>query len=459
MEIKPLVVLLTLTLPIASYAADEEMLIDEDEALELVEDDSSGLELDEESLPEELSEGDLISDNDSMGNMEDDISDAGSSPVSFEGKIGIEYRRFYQSGIAPGQDYHNNFSLLLEPTWHYEWDSGSQNIVFTPFARIDDQDDERTHFDIRELLWTKYEGDWTIRAGIGKVFWGVAESQHLVDVINQTDLIENIDGEEKLGQQMLNIAYTSDIGTFDFFILPGFRERTFPGEDGRLRLIPKVADDHVIYESGAKEKHIDFAVRWAHTLGDWDIGLAHFHGTTRDPQYVPVFNGGTLVEFRTIYEIIDQTSIDVQAVKGSWLWKLEVFSRGGQGSGRFEAATAGFEYTFSGVFESGADLGLLAEYLYDSRDRIELTTPYDDDVYLGTRLGFNDTQSTELLVGVILDRGSSEWAYSIEGSRRIGESLKATIEARGFANNNPKNLIAYPVRNDDYIMFKLEKFF
>lgn len=458
MEIKPLVVLLTLALPFASYAADEEMLIDEDDALELVEDEGN-LDLDEDALSEELSEGDLISEDDSMDSLESDLSDDSSSPVSFEGKVAVEYRHFYQSGIAPEQNYHNNFSLKLEPTWGYEWDGGSQNIVFTPFVRIDDQDDERTHFDIRELLWTKFAGDWTIRAGIGKVFWGVAESQHLVDVINQTDLIENIDGEEKLGQQMLNIAYTSDIGTFDFFILPGFRERTFPGEDGRLRLIPKVADDHVIYESGAKEKHIDLAVRWAHTIGDWDIGLAHFHGTTRDPQYVPVFNGPALVEFRTIYEIIDQTSIDVQAVKGNWLWKLEAFSRGGQASGRFEAATAGFEYTFSGIFESGADFGLLAEYLYNNRKSIELTTPFENDVYLGTRFGFNDTQSTELLVGVILDWDTSEWFYSVEGSRRIGDSWKVSVEARGFANNNPKNLIAYPVRNDDYIMLELEKFF
>ncbi len=458
MEIKPLVVLLSLTLPLAAHAADEEILIDDDEALELIEDDVS-LDLNEESMPDELAEETLISDAESLDGLEDDVPDEDSSPLSFEGKVAIEYRRFFQSGIAPGQDYNNNFSLMLEPTWRYEWDGGSQNIVFTPFARIDDQDDERTHFDIRELLWTKFAGDWTIKAGIGKVFWGVAESQHLVDVINQTDLIENTDGEEKLGQQMLNIAYTSDYGTFDLFILPGFRERTFPADDGRLRLIPKVADDHVVYESGAKEKHVDFAVRWAHTLGDWDIGLAHFHGTTRDPQYIPVFNGGALVEFRAIYEIIDQTSIDVQAVKGNWLWKLESFSRGGQGSGRFEAATAGFEYTFSGVFESGADLGLLAEYLYDSRDRTELTTPFEDDVYLGARLGLNDTQSTELLVGVILDRHSSEWIYSVEGSRRIGDSWKISVEARGFANNNPKNLIAYPVRNDDYIMFELERFF
>ncbi|RLA23468.1 MAG: hypothetical protein DRQ61_03805 [Gammaproteobacteria bacterium] len=454
MDIKPLLVILSFALPFAAQAEDEELLLDEEETLELIEDDDA-LSLDEDSDSMELSNDMLIADTIDSQNEDD-------SPFTFEGSVGIEYRRFYQKGAAPTQDYHNNFSFKIEPTWRYEWDDGSQNIVFTPFARVDDQDEERTHFDIRELLWTKFTGDWTIRAGVGKVFWGVTESQHLVDIINQTDFVENINGEEKLGQSMLNLAYTADYGTFDLFVLPGFRERTFPGEDGRLRLIPQVDNDHALYESGAGDDHIDFAVRWAQTIGDWDIGLAHFHGTTRDPQYVPVFNGvgAPPVKLLAYYEIIDQTSIDTQAVKGNWLWKLEAYSRGGQGSGRFEAAATGFEYTFSGVFETGADLGLLAEYLYDNRDISELTTPFDDDIYLGTRFGFNDTQSTELLIGFIMDRrNNSEWTYSVEGSRRIAEDWKISLEARGFGSAGPEYPISHSVRKDDYIMFELERFF
>lgn len=426
--------------------------------------DSGGEELLLDSGDELSGEDGILLEGDAETLIDSDaIADFSADPsggLTFDGKVAVEYRRFYEPGLAPEQNYHNNFSFVIEPSWRYEWDGGNQSVVFTPFARIDDQDDERTHYDIRELLWTKNSGPWIFRAGIGKVFWGVTESQHIVDIINQTDLIENTDTEDKLGQAMLNIAYSTDIGTFELYILPGFRERTFPGQEGRLRLVPKVNDDHTVYESGAKQKHIDLAVRWAHTLGDWEIGLAHFHGTTRDPQYIPVLNAFMVpTEFRAFYEIIDQTSIDLQAVKGSWLWKLEAFSRGGQGSSRFEAMAAGFEYTISGIYQTGADLGLLAEYLYDNRDRLELTTPFDDDIYLGARLGLNDTQSTELLVGVIMDRHTSEWAYSVEGSRRIGDNWKISMEARGFSNSNPKNLISYPVRKDDYLMLELERFF
>lgn len=456
MDIKVLPIILSIMLPFSLYAADTLDL--DNDTLEIL-DDGGVMEFGDDTHTMELLDESLGSVEELLSDATDDDFNEAGGGLSFEGKAALEFTRFYQTGLSPDQDYHNNSSFLIEPTWRYEWDDGLQSVVFTPFARVDEQDGNRTHVDIRELLWTKTAGDWTVRAGIGKVFWGVTESQHLVNIINQTDLIENTDGEEKLGQQMLNVAYATDYGSVELFVLPGFRERTFPGTDGRLRLVPKVADDHVIYESGAKAKHVDVALRWAYTLGAWDVGLAHFHGTTRDPQYVPVIVGGQLVEFRTLYEIIDQTSIDAQAVKGDWLWKFEGITRGGQGSGRFEAATVGFEYTLGGIFETGSDLGFLAEYLYDNRRSSELTTPFDNDVYLGMRLGMNDAQSTELLAGVIIDRSNSEWAYNVEASRRIAEGWKVNLEARGFSNNSRKSLIAYTVRRDDYIKLELERFF
>jgi hypothetical protein len=51
-----------------------------------------------------------------------------------------------------------------------------------------------------------------------------------VDIINQTDLVENIDGEDKLGQPMVHFSYFGDWGVVDFFLLPYLRERTYPGK-------------------------------------------------------------------------------------------------------------------------------------------------------------------------------------------------------------------------------------
>src|SRR5690606_16002138 len=100
--------------------------------------------------------------------------------------------------------------------------------------------------------------------------------------------------------------------------------------------------------------------------------------------------------------------IDIQTIKGSWLWKLEALMRSGQGD-RFYAATGGVEYTLFDLFESGIDLGLIAEYMYDSRgyNNVQALTQqvlFQDDFLAAVRLGFNDIQNTQLLAGVIFDR-------------------------------------------------------
>lgn len=89
-----------------------------------------------------------------------------------------------------------------------------------------------------------------------KEFWGVAEARHLVDIINQTDEVENFDREDKLGQPMINLALINNWGTLDFFLLTGFRDRTFPGREGRLRTFPEIDVGEERYEKhGFEKKH------------------------------------------------------------------------------------------------------------------------------------------------------------------------------------------------------------
>ena len=45
----------------------------------------------------------------------------------------------------------------------------------------------------------------------------------------------NPDGEDKLSQPMVNLALIRDWGAPDFFLLPYFRGRIFPGVKGKLQ--------------------------------------------------------------------------------------------------------------------------------------------------------------------------------------------------------------------------------
>ena len=370
------------------------------------------------------------------------------------GYVEPELRLFAQEGMQAEQA-RTDVSLAIQPEFIHE--RGDHQFVFTPFARIDQQDDERTHADVRELYWLYAGDDWEFQVGIGRVFWGVTESQHLVDIINQTDLVENMDGEDKLGQPMIRGSLVRDWGIVDAFILPGFRERTWPGKKGRLRYPLVVDTDAARYESSREQRHVDWALRWTQTWGDWDIGLAHFSGTSREPQLVPGLNSAGEAVLVPWYPLIEQTSLDLQAVKGDWLWKLEAVSRNGQWRKRYAAATTGFEYTLVGVNDTAIDLGLIAEYLWDERGSNALT-PFQNDLMAGARITLNDQQSTELLLGLITDLEYDSRVFSIEASRRLFDHFKLMLEVRLFNSGEPRDLL-HGFRRDDYLQVALAWFF
>ena len=385
--------------------------------------------------------------------------------VDLSGRIELEPRGFMQSPAHPGQNRHG-LSLAVQPELHHSFDDDRQSLLFSPFVRLDSADDERTHFDVRELLYQRVFDAAELRIGIGRVFWGVTESYHLVDVINQTDLVENIDREDKLGQPLVNLTLIRDWGAVDLFVLPGFRERTFPGREGRLRSEPFIDTERATYESGAGRQRIDYAVRWSHAIGDFDIGVAHFRGTSREPRLLPECEDGrsalstpcnpSTVVLAPRYEVVNRTSLDVQATRDATLWKLEALHESGQGD-TYVAWVAGFEYSWFGINESGMDLGLLVEHLFDDRGA-NAPHPLEDDVFAGMRLAFNDEEDTALLAGVIVDMEGDATNLTLEASRRVGDDWKVELETRiwtGVANDDPMS----PLRDDDYLQLTLSRFF
>jgi hypothetical protein len=380
-----------------------------------------------------------------VGRSEAQSDDRWSGFLALDARVFPEGPLFTQQ--SPG-----DASVAVQVEYSREWDGGRQSFVATPFGRLDAQDPQRTHFDVRELSWRYAAESWELRAGFRKVFWGVVESYHLVDVINQTDLVEDIDGEQKLGQPMVNFAWIRPWGTIDAFLLAGFRERTFPGPRGRLRFPVAVDEDRTVYQSSAGQKHLDWALRWSKSLGPWDIGLAHFSGTSRDPIFTPVVDGSGAPALVPYYELTRRTSLDLQLTHEDALYKLEaVHHRGGLGS--YVSAIGGIEYTFSGFLGSRADLGVLGEYMF-SQKGVNVVHPFEDDVFLGTRIQFNDVDSTQVLAGVILDRKTGAGFFNLEASRRIGSSWTLSLKARAFASI-PESDLLYGFRLDDYLQIGL----
>lgn len=417
------------------------------------------------------------------------------------GRVSLESRYFPRTGIDPGLQSSHTSGFVVEPKLYVE-DVEGRSATVVPFFRYDSADSVRTHWDLREAYALLYgelgEGEWEVRLGADRVFWGVAESQHLVDIVNQIDFLEHPNGEVKLGQPMVHVTWTADWGTLEFFGLPYHRPRIYPGQGGRLRFAGVLDDERVEYESGAKEWHPDFAARYSRSFGPLDIGVSVFNGTSREATLIcmpPACNLLTGISdpsniWIPYYAQIRQFGLDAQLTLDAWLFKFEAMHRSGdrnafgrereyareyiavaEGAGGFDdlvgtlrkeeyvAAVVGGEYTFYSVFGSTADVGLLAEWNYDERGRQALPRrqpmTLDNDFFVGMHLSFNDVQSTEITAAFFTDASRATRTLGVEFDRRLSDQWSLHAESSSILSMDPDD-IQWVGRRDSFFEFHLE---
>jgi len=378
------------------------------------------------------------------------LSSHASLHFEISGKLSTQLQVFTQEALYSGQNQNHNQSFTAEPIFHWEWNEGNDSIRFLPFFRVDEHDSERQHGDIRELYWNHVGQDWELRIGVRQEFWGVTEFRHLVDVINQTDTVEDIDGEDKLGQPMINLSLVENWGVLDLYVLPGFRERTFPGLSERLRGPVVVDRSQTRYSSNDWRRDIDLAIRWSHTLGIVDLGLHGFHGSNREPQ-LQLAEIDTQSVLSPFYEQMNQIGLDTQVTLDSWLWKFETIWRDTE-SGTYWASQLGFEYIFYGVADSTTDIGVILEYGWD-KNAENSSAQSQNTLFLGARFTLNDVDSKEMLLSVDYPGKS----LFVQVNRRLHQRWTVSIDGK-FFNAKDNHDILYDLRNDDHIQLTVEYF-
>src|SRR5690606_12637972 len=135
-----------------------------------------------------------------------------------------------QTTLTPRLDAYSigdrqELDAALEAKW--EWQTvldGGQQLDIELAGRAGGAREHQAA-DIRELSWSLARDAWEVRAGLSRVFWGVTETRHLVDVINQVDLRFDPDGDERLSQPMLSLTHRSLGRTLTAFALPCYRPR------------------------------------------------------------------------------------------------------------------------------------------------------------------------------------------------------------------------------------------
>lgn len=373
---------------------------------------------------------------------------AAAQQAGTTGVVALDARVFLEAPPFGRQDRHGaGGSLELERRWRV----GANALSLKPHLRVDQTGQ---YIDLREALWERDIGKLNVRAGFQKVFWGVMESNHLIDIINQTDQASDPDGEEKFGQPMVALGWSVEgLGRFELFHLPYFRERRLPGPRARLRPDPPPAQRGNLNPGG--RWHPDFAARWSTSSQLADVGMYVFRGLSREPDLTLLGPDTVAPVLQASYRPITQFGADVQLPSGSMMWKGEMLYRRGHGR-PFSAFSVGGEYTWP--FAVG-DLGLIVEWSRDYRDTTAPMSYFSKALFAGVRYRMNNQHDSEVIVGHQIDRSNHLRFVSVEMSRRLGDNWKLQVEGKKFMLRDATISPLAVLQEESYLQAKLSYFF
>ena len=321
-----------------------------------------------------------------------------------------------------------------------------------------------------EYVSERYE----FRLGYQTFFWGTVESQNIVDILNQEDFIGDFLDPEKIGEPSLRVRTLLGETRIDLFAFFYFTPAPLPGKVNRYNFFDGAMDisDDPFYTSSAKRGRQQVAARLDHTIGSADFGVAYFNGYEKFPV---VFIQPGASDADTLYYEMQQISGDLQMSLGNWLIKLEglyqdtgisdsitrdILLPDGSTAARelvpkdHAAFAGGWEYTLFGVLGK-SDLGLFAEYLYDSEQSAEAVAfrPFQNDVFAGLRWTWNNPGDGKLLAGIFSDLRHPSRLWRVEYSERYFERIKlfTRVDLINADEEDPLSIF----NNDDRVSVEL----
>lgn len=360
-------------------------------------------------------------------------------PVAFD--VAVTSRYYVNRSSALDSRFSKGFKGEVKASQQRDEQSFSGRI----FVNWDTEDNQRRYIDVREASFYYQHEKLRFGLGVDTFFWGVAESINLVNVLNQSDVMESIDGKVKLGQPFLSLNQRYDDGDFSVYFLPIFREQNFPLRPNYGLPIA----EQPLYEDGRRRGGI--AMRRLFYFDQGEFALSYFAGTRRSPLLVQSqLNPQELTPY---YVQTQNAMLDGVYLFENFTLKLEL-KVGDEQNSNFTAFNFGVEYPIYDLFEGIEEITLISEFLFDDRDA-QGENHGQNDLFIGTKFDFGHSYSSRVRVLYSYDFDFKSQYAEVNYEYRINDYFRLKSKFIKVLSAPVEDTRLYALKDEQYLKLDL----
>ena len=353
-----------------------------------------------------------------------------------QGYIGSEYRAFDNENSSKAKH-----SSALEVNIELKHRGSEYSFASTADFLKDFDDSSRTYARLNEIYLTKHFENSDFSVGRRVYFMGALEVLNPVDIISRQNFGRDaLDDRYRIGTYMAMYEYYSDEVQVSLSAFGSERADEFGSASSVYNIFQTNISKKLQSQNSKNSPSIMLKVQG--TLDeeyalDYAIGILRGYDAQRtfsqkleQEQWLSTtaFTYNTLALDNTLYKFEARVS-DIDKNKEA---RMDDYIYWG----------AGIEHTLAAVYEN-TDVGLLAEYYnwvrldsnYMSSDSMMVLM--QNDLFLGLRVAMNNSSSTEIVGGVIVDLvDSNEQSYYTQVKSRIFDTFLLDLDLRYLSPSN-----------------------
>jgi len=364
------------------------------------------------------------------------LSSLVAGDLEYKGDIGIEGDYF-----SHDIDGKREASAALRSEFEIKKNLRKAKLKLKAKAIYDFKDSERRYIDFSELYYKYDFEDSELLIGKNTLFWGALEVYNIVDVFNTKDLLDDpFDYDKKLGAW--NLSWTKFFENSEFSMMLKFKEedQKIQDKESVYNFLPFPYDNDLKTQY---DNRPSIFLRYAGFGDEMQIDYAFIYEAGYDSQRYFSYKEGRL--YQNAYWV-NKLMAYATLVYEDTIYKAEAALAASDDVkvSDYLQSGLGLERTLYGIWDK-KDLGLLVEYYrYDRFNDTKLSVKelgqlFQNDLYFGGRLTFNDLASSEILAGVDIDLESSEKIYFFKYETRLYESYKVQLHYQHLNADNEES--------------------